>query len=281
MVYEFPLTNDLLTMTHLLCTVPDREMRGTYGMVINDYRTLAYVEQGMACTVTELARALDVAKCKASGYVSKLCTRGFIARKERVGSKVLLATTEEGSRFARESRVFLASVFERMLSPLNQSQRNLYDMGCTATATMADGFRLVEEAPDFVYIYLRSCLLTELFVTKTTRKYRLSLNEFRILFALLQEKDVLTSSDLMTTLLLPKATTSDCVQVLRRRGLLGTVSLDGRSKGLSLTLAGRVLAERAACDVDRSYVQDVRSAQPFERNLYVEVASEIVANARK
>ena len=280
MRYEFPLTNDLLTMTYLLCTVPDKEMRREYGMVLNGYRTLGYIEQGLAYTVTDLARVLDVAKCKVSGYVSGLYEKGFVTKEKGAGTKVFLATTEEGARFFKEARGFLGGVYEELLLPLDEGQRSLYDMGCTATTTMADGFRLIEEAPDFVYIYLRSCLLTELFVTKTTHRHGLSMNEFRVLFALLQEGEVRAAAHVASTLILPKATMSDCVKSLSKRGLLDTVKLDGRSKGLRLTTTGKEAAKRASLDVDRSFVQDVRSAQPFERNLYVEVAAKIVAHAR-
>lgn len=278
-VYQFPITNDLLTMTCVLSGVPNAKMRGEYGMVLNDYRTLAYVEQGMATTATDLSKALDIAKCKVTAHVSKLCDLGYIVRGEKQGSRVLLSTTPAGSAFFRESRDLLRETFDDMLALLDENQRSLYDMGCTATATMADGFRLSEGAPDFVYIYLRSCLLTEQFVTKTTHRNGLSLVEFRLLFALLQSGGLMPS-ELSSLLLVPKSTVSKCLQNLGSRGLIASVRIDGRSRMVVLTPSGESLAEVAACDVDRSFMQDVRSAQPFERGLYVDVASKIVERQR-
>lgn len=277
--YEFPITNDLLTMTCIMVSAPHARMQRAYGLALNDYRTLAYIEQGMATTATELSKALDIAKCKVTGHVGRLCDLGYVRRGEKEGSRVPLATTSVGSAFFRECRGFLLEGFDDMLVLLDGSQRRLYDMGCTATATMADGFRLVEEAPDLVYIYLRSCLLTEQSITKTTRRHGLGLMEFRVMFALLQNEGM-TSSELVSLLLVPKSTASKCLDDLERRGLVSSRRLDGRSRALFLTQSGRVSAETVARDVDRSFMQDVRTAQPFERSLYVAVASKIVERQR-
>lgn len=278
--YEFPITNDLLTMACVMVDLPHAMMREEYGLVLNDYRTLAYIEQGMALTATELSRALDMAKCKVTGHVSRLCELGYVTRGEAEGSRVPLSVTTAGSAFFRESREVLSAAFDDVLALLDEDQRKLYDMGCTATTTMADGFRLIEKSPDLVYIYLRSCLLTKQSITKTTRSHGLSLMEFRALFALLQEEG-LTPSDLVSLLIVPKSTMSKCLAALGGHGLVTTRRIDGRTKAVLLTPEGRAKAELAAQDVDRSFMQDVRSAQPFERNLYVVVSSKIVKRQRQ
>lgn len=277
--YEFPLTSDLLTYMTLMGRGADRLLRAEYGTKLNEYRALAYVEQGMAHTATELSAALGIAKCKVSGIVSRLAERGLLERGAR-GATTQLRTTPSGSQFFKASRASLASLFEYVLTDLSPSQRKTFDLGCTVTATTYDGFRLREEAPDFVYIYLRAFLLTEQFITKTTKAYGLGLTEFRVLFATLLNGPMGMSA-LASELVLPKSTLSECVRALEGRGLVSVRNIDGRTKQLALTPEGRALAQRASLDVDRSFVEDVRNATEVERRFYNEVATKIVNRMRE
>ncbi len=277
--YQYPITNDLLTMTALFGARGSDALK-EYGLALNEYRALAYVRQGMANTVTRLSVMLDVAKCKVSCYVAKLCEMGCIAKGRRKGTSYELLVTERGILVFEAARDALTQAFDDILSPLDETQRTLFDMGCRATTTLFDGFRLTEVTPDFVYVYLRSCLLTEQFLTKTTRARGLSLAGFRVLFALLNARTPLTSAEISRITVIPKATISDCLTKFQAQGYVETSRLDGRSRRVALTKQGTVLASLTALDVDRSYMSDVREATPFERELYVTVATAIVSHQR-
>ncbi len=276
--YEFPLTNDLLTYMTLMGREADRLMHIEYGMKLNEYRALAYVEQGMAQTASELSAALGIAKCKVSGIISSLAERDYLDRSAR-STTIKLTVTPLGKEFFKESRSDLSELFDEMLADLSPSQRKTFDLGCTVTATAYDGFRLREEAPDFVYIYLRAFLLTEQFIIKTTNVHGLNLTEFRVLFATLLSGPVGMSA-LVDTLIIPKSTLSECARTLGERNLIIIRKVDGRTKQIELTSEGRKLAEKASVDVDRSFVQDVRNATEVERRLYNEVATKIVNRVR-
>lgn len=278
--YQYPITSDLLTMAAVFGARGGETLKD-HGLTLNEYRALAYMRHDMANTATQLSVMLDVAKCKVSGYVSKLRNLGFIEKGRRSGASFELRVTPCGIEAFGQARDALTRAFDDILSPLDETQRMIFDMGCTATATLYDGFRLTEKTPDFVYVYLRSCLLTEHFITKTTRRRGLGLTDFRVLFALLNARAPLTPGEISRRAVVPKATVSDCLAKFRLKGLVKFTRLDGRSKSIALTRHGTVLASLTALDVDRSFMADVREATPFERELYVTVATAVADHQRE
>lgn len=276
--YQFPLTNDLLTYMTLFGKKADDVMRRQFGMRLNDYRVLAYVSQDMAATASDLAAALGVSKCKVSGLISRLVGKGYLQRGQRHAT-TQIKLTREGLVLFEEARAAIGDAFEEVLQALSPKQRASFDLGCTATATTFDGFRLYEETPDFVYIYLRSFLLTEQFITKTTRKHGLNLTEFRVMFAALQEGK-LEVTEIIHQLLVPKSTLSECIRGLEQRELIELKSIDGRSKMLELTQSGRSVTLRASLEVDHCFLVDVRTSMPNERQLYAQVSEKIVNRER-
>lgn len=278
--YQYPLTDDLLTMTTVFGSRGSEALRD-YGISLNEYRTLGYLRQGMAHTVGRLSVLLDIAKCKVSCYVSKLCDLNCVEKGVRTGTSVELKITPHGIKVFEVTRDAINQAFDDILSPLDETQRTLFHMGCTATTTLYDGFRLTEKTPDFVYVYLRSCLLTEHSITKITQKRGLSLTGFRVLFALLNARAPLSPSEISRRIVVPKTTVSDCLSKCSKEGLVIIERRDGRSKLVSLTRKGTVAASLTALDVDRSYMEDVRQATSFERELYVTAAKAIASHQRE
>lgn len=280
MAYEFPLTNDLLTMVETFLKTSARALRQRAGISIREFRLLRIIDLGAADTAPELARAASVSGSSAAQTVEALASRGLLVFGDKEGRRTRTSLSVAGASALRCGREAIGNVARFMLSPCDSDQRNAFEFGCTVTAAMLSPYWFADSQPDKPSVYLESFLATEQSVIKTTHEFGLGLAAFRIVFELETSSEPLTATDVSHQLLLPKASVSEALRTLRGKGVVATVPLDGKAKRLELTETGRSLARISAAAVDDCMVNKIRAADAAERHRYVAAASVIADSLR-
>lgn len=280
MEFRYPLSSDILTMVRLFLECAQNVLRSRFSITLAQFRTLAYIEKGIALTVTDLAGPLGQPIPRISVNISQLGSRGIVeCRAQRGTSKEFAATTRGSSLFAA-CRDGVQEEFERLLSPLDEDQAAAFKAGCLVTAVKDGVFSYFGEAPDYVYSYLRAFYLSEQTFTETANRFGLTLSCARVLLALLEADGRQEYADLRQALLMPSATMADTVKLLCHEGSVDSQSLDGRSKLLALTPEGAALAEAIARALDDCLMEGMRSSAEAERRQYAVAAGVIVRAER-
>ena len=276
MEFRFPLSSDIITMVRLFLECAQNVLRSRYSITLAQFRTLAYIEKGIALTATDLAEPLGQPIPRISVNISQLGSRGIVECRSRRGTSKELAATARGSSLFAACRDGVQEEFERLLAPLDEDQAAAFKAGCLVTAVKDGVFSYFGEAPDYVYSYLRAFYLSEQTFTETANRFGLSLSCARVLLALVEADGRREYADLRQTLLMPSATMADAVKPLCREGTVDSRPLDGRSKLLALTPQGAVLAQGCARALDDCLMDSIRSSAEAERRQYAVAAAAIV-----
>lgn len=280
MEFRFPLSSDILTMVRLFLECAQDVLRSRFSITLAQFRTLAYIEKGIALTVTDLAEPLGQPISRISVNISQLSSRGIVECRSRRGPSKELAATARGSSLFAACRDGVQEEFERLLAPLDETQTRAFETGCLVTAVKDGVFSYFGEAPDYVYSYLRAFYLSEQAFTETANRFGLTLGCARVLLALLEVDGRWEYADLRQMLLMPSATMADTVKALCLKGSAASQRLDGRSKLLALTPEGTALAQATARALDDCLMDSIRSSAEAERRQYAVAAGVIVRAER-
>ena len=267
--------HEILTLARLMRQTPDEALRHDFGISLDEYRILANVEKGFEQTSAGLARRLDVVPSRASVLVSRLKRKGLIAARGQEGRRKLLATTPAGSSAFRTCRRIVLRSYAELLSPLDDEEREAFDIGTLATALFRKDIPDASQAPDRAYLYIQSYSLSELIFTKHSRRVGFSLNGINILLALSQE-GAMSQVELSRELLLPKSSVCELVHELEAAGFVELCRSDDRL-AFGVTQKGRGVVDEVTTGALREFAETVRTTSNMELGMFGILAGKIVS----
>lgn len=280
-MYEFPLTDDLLTKVVVLSDAISVALRDSVEMAVDPFRVLGVVSARSEARSSEVSEALGFARSTAASHLSALASRGYIEKNVLSARYAFYRATSDGERLVAVGRRSIGEVFDDMLSACTKEQRDAFDIGCIFTAATLSRFSYAGGEPDRPLMYCEAVLTTERLIIKTTQKHGLSLTDFRILFHLLTVDGYSTVAEISKCLLISRSNVSERIGKLSAAHLVSACGDGSRIKGFSLKEEGAKVASLCAEDVDRMYVRGVRSTQEGERKQYLAAARSIVARQRR
>ncbi len=279
----YPLSSNI--MTHMVYVVKTLKsvLRQSGKINIAQYRTLGFLARGPLCpTPSGIAQALRLSPSSVAETLDSLSRIGYVAvacnaddRRRRV-----ITLLPEGARALAEAERAAAGFVERLWRPLAAEHKRLMLEGCIKGDRLRGIPVAGADAARAILLYVENACIVDELMVEAVQRNGMSLNEFRVLFELVQGGRPQRSATLARKLLLRPNEVTKAASSLLARGQVDrrTDPHDQRSHLLAPTQQGVAVVDRVAPQVDATFCTGTYQTTPAERARYLEIADLVVGS---
>ena len=282
---ELLITSDIITYVLAYIAQATRALRDECGLSLLEYRILAYLNDHVdGIAPSPLARVLYVTPAAITVASDKLAEQGLVTRDRAGKAASHLSVTKLGVDTGRAADLVLASAHEEHFAPLPPHLKAMIDIGSIITnQSSPSGMRMRDGHFFSAFETLHAFLTVERFFTVSSRKYELSLTQFRILLEIDRQGGMAFPRDLSDVLLLVPSSITYAIRKLEEDGLVRRIrsKADARRCAVAMTDAGRALFDKALESAESAVSTEIRSSTHRERDAYKDASMIMVSALRK
>lgn len=275
------ISSNFLTLTALYSGSLRRKIESELDLSYGEFMALSAIYFDRVSSVSELAKQLPLTPSRASLITKRLAEQGYIYKRRHGATDGRILISEGGEAVVRKAFALTDETYDELISPINQSLKASFVAGLIATAVVVNGMTYRGQTPDVSVMCSTVFLHTEQTIIKEARNFGLSFADFRVLVAIAKASGALTVSKIEHYLIMPKSTVSESVSKLKRKGLITSTRIDGRSSLLMICPHAEDEVDEILRSVEASAIRNARPVRQEERDLYYLIVDETVAALRK